>query len=184
MSMDALIKTVSQAAPLLGGILGGPAGAAIGSLIANKFGGSSDNPDDLAARIQADPQAAEKLLEIQSNNQVELEKIHMQMASNALKYDSIQKLTEYHDRDSARQREVELAKSGKRDLTANILAYSLTAGTFCALAYLFMGDVPEDNKEVIVTMISTLNTVWVGAMGYYFGSLSADKKKIDDIKKI
>ena len=183
MSMDALIKTVSQAAPLLGGLLCGPAGAAIGSLIANKFGGNADNPNDLLARIQADPQSAEKLLELQSNNQLELEKIHMQMASNALKYESIQKLTEYHDRDSARQREVELAKAGKRDHTASILAYSLTAGAFCALAYLFVTDVPEDNKEVIVAIVSTLTTVWVTAMGYYFGS-SSEKKKIDDIKKI
>lgn len=183
MSMDSLIQIVSKAAPLLGGALGGPAGAAIGSLIASKFGGSQQDTDDLLSRIQADPQSAAKLLEIQSNNQVELEKIHMQIAQNSLKYDSIQKLTDFRDRDSARQREVELAKSGQRDHTASILAYALTVGAFCVLSYLFLMDVPEDNKEIIVAMVSTLTTVWVTAMGYYFGSTS-EKKKSDESKKI
>src|ERR1700719_772215 len=110
MSMDSLIKIISNAAPLLGGVLGGPAGAAIGSIVAAKFGGDLADPSDLLAKIQADPQAALKLMEIQSNNQVELEKLHVAMASDALKNDSMQKFIDFKDKNSARSREIELAK--------------------------------------------------------------------------
>jgi hypothetical protein len=174
--MDALIQVISKAAPLLGGVIGGPAGVAIGSLIASKFGGNSQDTDDLLARIQADPQSAVKLLEIQTTHKEEIEKIHLAMAHDALKYDSLQRFTEFKDRASARQRESDLAKAGMRDYTASTLAYLLTLGVFMALCYLFVHGIPEDNKEIIVTVISALTTVWVMAMGYYFGSTSNNKK--------
>lgn len=177
MSMDALAKLVAQAAPLLGGVLGGPAGAAIGSIVASKFGGDVNNPADLLQKIQGDPQSAVKLLEIQSTNQVELERLHMQMADNALKYESMDKSTAYLDRNSAREREIQLARSGQRDYTSSTLAYLLTFGVFTALSYLFINEVPDENKEVIVTIISSMMTVWVTAMGFYFGSTSTAKQK-------
>lgn len=176
MGMDALIKIVSSAAPLLGGALGGPAGAAIGSLIASKFGGDVNNQADLIAKIQADPQAALKLMEIQSNNQVELERIHLSMAEIQLKNEATQRFLEVKEMSNARQREVELAKVGQHDYTASILAYTLTVGVFMALGYLFVNAAPEDNKELIVAITSALTTVWVTAMGYYFGSSFSDKK--------
>ena len=174
--MDALIKTVSQFAPLLGGVLGGAPGAAIGSIIAAKFGGDASNPSDLAAKIQADPEAASKLMAIQSNNSVELERIHMMMAENSMKYHSMTIDTEARDREGARQREIELAKAGVKDYTTSILAYLLTYAVFVSLAYLFISIVPEENKELIVSLINTLTTVWVGSMGFYFGSVSHKMK--------
>lgn len=79
---------VSGFAPLLGGLIGGPAGAAAGKLIANVFGGDEEKPDELAKIIQADPQAALKLKEIESNNRVELQKLVLQSESNKLANDT------------------------------------------------------------------------------------------------
>jgi hypothetical protein len=68
-------KTIASLAPMLGAVLPIPGGAAIGQLIASTFGGDSNNPDELTRLIQADPDAALKLKEIESNNKVALEKL-------------------------------------------------------------------------------------------------------------
>ena len=52
----------SVGAPLLGGVLFGPAGAAVGSIIAAQFGVSPDaTPDQVLTAINGDPDAALKL---------------------------------------------------------------------------------------------------------------------------
>src|SRR3990167_10531062 len=117
MSLEALGSLIAKSAPLLGGVLAGPAGAAIGSVIAAKFGGNLNDTNDLINRIEGDPDAKIKLLEIQSNNEVELQRIHMIMAENELKYAYLEIETEHKERDSARQRETALAQAGQRDLT-------------------------------------------------------------------
>ena len=71
-------KLIAQSAPLLGGALAGPAGATIGSLIAAKFGGDSHQPDALHHLIQADPQAALKLKELELEHQLALQQLALQ----------------------------------------------------------------------------------------------------------
>jgi hypothetical protein len=78
MSVKSLAQKVAGFAPLLGGVLGGPGGAAIGGLVADLFGAPRDNPDALMAAIDADPNAAFKLRELQENNRVELERLAIQ----------------------------------------------------------------------------------------------------------
>lgn len=177
MSLELLGNIVSKVAPLLGGAIAGPAGAAIGSIVAAKFGGDVNNVDDLVKRIEADPEAKLKLLEIQSNNEVELQRIYMTMAENQLKYAYLEKVNEYKDRNSARQRDTALAQAGKRDITPAMLAYILTLGVFVSLYYLFTHAVPNDNKELIVSIVSALATVWVSAMAYYHGSSAGSRIK-------
>lgn len=177
MDLSTLGNIIAKAAPLLGGVLAGPAGAAIGSIVAAKFGGDINQPADLIERIEADPNAKIKLLEIQSNNEVELQRIYMVMTENQLKYAYLEKESEYKDRDSARQRDTALAQAGKRDATPAVLAYLLTIGVFASLYYLFTHTVPTNNKELIVGIISALSTVWVGAMAYYHGSSAGSNSK-------
>lgn len=51
--------------PVLGGVLGGPAGAAIGTLIAKAFG-VEDDPAAVSAAIAKDPNAAVKLAQVEA----------------------------------------------------------------------------------------------------------------------
>lgn len=177
MSLETLGKLVAKAAPLLGGVLAGPAGAVIGSIVAAKFGSDINDPQDLITRIEADPEAQLKLLEIQSNNEVELQRLYVVMAENSLKYACLEKESEYKDRDSARTREATLARADKRDITPAALAYTLTVGVFAALYYLFTHTVPAENKDLIVSIVSALSTVWIGAMAYYHGSSAGSHSK-------
>lgn len=88
MNLAALAKTaVKNGAPLIGAVLGTPAGVAIGQLVAKAFG--SDESDysttDLINKINLDPDAKIKLAEIESNYKIELEKIILQNTFNQMK---------------------------------------------------------------------------------------------------
>jgi hypothetical protein len=86
--LSSLANTVSKFAPMLGGVIGGPPGAAVGAVIASVFGGDSNDPEGLEKLIKADPDAAVKLKAIEANNKVELEKLMMQKAANDLAADT------------------------------------------------------------------------------------------------
>lgn len=88
MEWSDLGRSIASMAPLLGGALGGPGGAALGSLISNAFGGSADDPDGLVKLIQADPNAAIKLKELEFNNKVQLEKLVIESESNRLAHET------------------------------------------------------------------------------------------------
>lgn len=64
-----IIGTVAKVAPALGTALGGPAGAAVGTAIAAAVGTKAD-PEEVQRALEADPQAAVKLREIQANLQL------------------------------------------------------------------------------------------------------------------
>lgn len=55
-----IAATAGKFAPMVGTLLGGPAGAAIGSLVAVALG-TANTPDAINAAIATDPQAALKL---------------------------------------------------------------------------------------------------------------------------
>jgi len=83
-----LAKTVAKYAPLLGSLLPVPGGAAIGAVVASAFNGDADKPDELINLVNADPNAAIKLREIESNNKVALEALAVKQAENALVADT------------------------------------------------------------------------------------------------
>ncbi|MDN5850288.1 MAG: holin family protein [Nitrococcus sp.] len=65
---------IGSAAPLLGGVLAGPAGAAAGRLVASALG-VEDKPAALAAALKADPQALIKLKQIEQEHVRELRRM-------------------------------------------------------------------------------------------------------------
>ena len=62
---ESIKETVGSVAPMAGALLGGPAGGAVGAMIASALG-VENNPDSVAKAIRADPQAAIKLRQIES----------------------------------------------------------------------------------------------------------------------
>lgn len=163
--LSALAHSVAKAAPLLGSALGGPQGAAVGQLIAAKFGGRWEDAASLHNLIQNDPEAHIKLKQIELDHEVELQRLTLQAATQQLQ-------STLADRASARQREVTTASipTAQRDRTPAVLAYLLTSGLFVVILALLWLPLPGENTQVIWGLVSSLATVWVGAMGYYHGS--------------
>jgi len=76
---DSIKDTVGSVAPIAGSLLGGPAGSAVGSMVASALGVSS-TPDAVAAAIKSDPQAAIKIRQIEA----QLEQTRLEVRGQAI----------------------------------------------------------------------------------------------------
>jgi uncharacterized coiled-coil protein SlyX len=74
---------IAKAAPLLGTLVGGPAGGTVGAMIASVLG-TANQPDAVQQALATDPEAAVKLREIESNQIVQLQQLAVQQAQNDL----------------------------------------------------------------------------------------------------
>lgn len=83
---------------------------------------------------------------------------------------------EVRDRESARIREVEIAKTGKFDLLFTLTGL-IGLGVFVFIVYAIVYlDIPEKNKELFIHLIGIAEGVVLSIFGYYFGS--AVKKNV------
>ena len=74
MDWSTVAQDVAKSAPVLGTLLGGPAGGAIGSLVASALG-VQNNASDVSQALVTDPDAAVKLKQIESDNSVKLHEL-------------------------------------------------------------------------------------------------------------
>jgi len=108
------------------------------------------------------PEERLKLKELESNFDVEIAKLTVQ------------------DRQSARQREIEIAKSGKLNVTQSFLAYIAIIGFFGVIYMLFVRDVSEGiARDALLIMLGTLAKIVGDLYAYYFGSSLGSKNKED-----
>ena len=161
---------VGKAAPILGTLLGGPAGAAVGGLIASALGTAND-PADVAAAMQ-NPDAAIKLREVEARRQVDLQALAVDMAKAEI-------ATAAADRASARDRE---AKTGDT-LTPRTLAMIVTVGFFGVLAWLLAYGKPDTGGDALLVMLGALGGAWAAIISYYFGSSAGSAAKTEILGK-
>ena len=77
---------------------------------------------------------------------------------------------EVADRNSARNREVEKAKTGQFDLMFNLTGIiGLLAFAFIIYAIVYL-EVPKDNKEVWIHLIGICEGIVLSIFGYFYGS--------------
>src|SRR5687767_214532 len=94
MSWSDIGKNIIKSAPLLGTALMGPAGGAVGTLIASAFDADPTNVEDILTKVSTDPNSLIKLKEIEANNKNRLSEIALEEYKAALQ-----------DKASARNRE-------------------------------------------------------------------------------
>lgn len=161
-----VLKTV---APVLGTAIGGPfgtlAGAAVSAAIGTPVG------DDKAAEtalLSASPEALLALKKAEQDFQVQMKTLGI--SEEKLAYDDIA---------NARSREVSV-----KDCTPAVLALFVTVGFFASLGYMMVVGKPKEGGDVMLTMLGTLGTAWVGIITYYFGSSVGSKTKDDALSAI
>ena len=149
--MDELLALLKGAAPLLATAVAGPLGGAAISAIAGKFG-VSDSVEAVAKAIAGDPQAAQKLADL------ELEYAKM---------DSV-------DRDSARKRESEIATSASAPWYSKMVTPALALGVFILWAtvniLLLNNNIPDAMREIVIRMLGSLDAANMLILSYYFGN--------------
>ena len=149
--MDELLALLKGAAPMLATAVAGPLGGAAISAIAGKFG-VSDSVEAVAKAIAGDPQAAQKLADL------ELEYAKM---------DSV-------DRDSARKRESEIATSASAPWYSKMVTPALALGVFILWAtvniLLLNNNIPDAMREIVIRMLGSLDAANMLILSYYFGN--------------
>lgn len=165
MNWSKLGEKVADFAPLLGSALG-PAGSAIGSLIASEFG-TENNPEHIAAAIAVDPDAKIKLEKIQLDHKVALQKINVERAK-----------LELQDKANARE-------SHKNSIMPAGLSVGLTFMIAVIVGLLFWVEVPQGSREVLFMLLGVAVKEWGSAMQYWFGTTrsSSDKTKLLGVTK-
>ena len=149
--MNDLFNLIKGFAPTLATAVAGPLGGAAVSAIASRLG-VSDSVESVAKAIAGDPQAAQKLAEL------ELEYAKLDMA----------------DRDSARKNEAALATSENTPLlnksVTPILAIVVVVAWGLIQYHLLTHVVPNEMREIIIRVLGTLDGALVMVLSYYFGA--------------
>jgi len=166
-------KMVGKAAPILGTALGGPAGAALGTLVAGALG-VENTPDAVAAAVSNDPQAALKLKELYLNNEQDIREHAFKVMDAELK-----------DTQSARQMQVSALNQddlfSKRFIYFFASFWSLMACVY--IGWITFGAIPEANVRFADTCLGfVLGTIVASIMMFFFGTTvgSGNKTKMQD----
>ncbi|MNJ08762.1 hypothetical protein D3C77_28860 [compost metagenome] len=150
----------SVGAPLLGGALFGPAGAAVGSIIAAQFGVSPDaTPDQVLTAIKGDPDAALKLRKIETDH-VE----HLQTLEN--------------ERLRIETADVQNARSAhQHHWMPSAITLLMCAMFGMIIGALFIWAVPGDNKDIVVYITGQVSGILTSCVTYWVGSTRASANK-------
>jgi len=174
---------IAKAAPILGSILGGPLGGGIGgvvALLASAFGLNPEEvtPEKINECLIRDPQAINKIQEIETQNRPELQRIALELEKAYLQ-----------DRADARARQVAVTKAtGQRETNLYVIAWTFVAGFFASIIIMMWlvlnGKMPADMPQYVTFLLGSLfGTLTAGVTAiiqYFFGSSkgSAEKTKL------
>ena len=151
--MDDLLGLLKGIAPTLATIVAGPLGGAAVSAIASKFG-VADSVEAVAKAIAGDPQATQKLAEME------------------LEYAKL----DASDRDSARKRELEIATSNSAPWYSKVVTPVLALGVFilwAAINFTMLTNavpIPDAMREIVIRMLGSLDAATMLILSYYFGN--------------
>lgn len=160
---------VGKAAPVIGGLLGGPAGAAVGGLIASTLG-TDNSPDAVSAALAGNPDAIVKVQELQTNAKVQLQQLTVTAEQNRMLAANAQYSAEAADRDSARKLAAQQPKDFMRPLLAIVLM-TLTAYIVWAVMGGHADGVIKDTTAALTvgTLIGYVLSENKQVLGFYFG---------------
>jgi hypothetical protein len=169
---------------LIGTIAGGPVGTAVGGaagkaiqVLAGLFGidPAKATPEAVDAAIAADPQSLLKLKLAEMTHQEEMGR--QQLESEKMDHD--QTKTELLDVQNARQREIELAKSGNSNFTFYALGWIVTLSFFGAIVMIIFKpiNIGSEMRDTLNMLLGYLAGNYNTVIAYFFGTSkgSADK---------
>lgn len=151
-------KTVGKFAPMLGTVLGGPGGGAVGALVASALGVDND-PDAIEQAVKNDPGAAVKLREVELQHKERLELIAFKTLSKEL-----------GDKANARE-------AHKHNPMPAIICVSLTVMVAIGAWMLFTLNIPEANKQISYLLFGTVLAKWGDSIAYWVGTTRSSAEK-------
>lgn len=151
-------RAVADSAPILGSLLGGPAGGAAGALIASTLGTASD-PEAVLERIKQDPDTLLKMKQLESDER----KYLLEMQTQTLQL-------ELADVQSARQ-----AHAGHWMPAAITIVLGMMAmAIMYALVYM---PIPDTNRDLAINYGGQILGLLTAAVTYWIGTSRSSANK-------
>lgn len=162
--MNELLSLLKNIAPTLATVVAGPLGGAAVSAIASKFG-VADSVEAVAQAIAGDPEAAQKLAEI------DLRKF------------------ELHNANTANARAMQVVALQQDDLfSKRFLMYFAIGWSVCAVVYIAcitFAAIPPANIRFADTILGfVLGTIVSTLLNFFFGSAHGSTDKQETIKEV
>lgn len=167
---DIAKKIAAMGLPLLGAALPLPGGAALGVALAQYIAAPGSSPEDILKHLTENAESVEKAKEFESNNQKEI--LLATMSHEQFMYQQ-----DIADKTSARERDVEFLKVGKRNVRADVLAYGALVAFVLSGVALFFAQLPEDNRELLVYLLGALTVIVKDIYGFEFSSTRDSQNK-------
>jgi len=165
-------KLVGSAAPIVGTALGGPAGGAVGSMIASLLG-VEDKPDAVASAIKADPSIVVKMKELE----VEAHKLELEAIEKARQAELEEVRMQLADVTDARDRQIKHEQAtGKSDINLYVLAWVVVFGFFVLVGMTMFVKI-EDSTGAVFMLFGTMATGFGMVLQYFFGSSKSSSDK-------
>lgn len=162
--MNELLGLLKGVAPTLATAIAGPMGGMAITALANKLG-VSDSVESVAKAIAGDPQAQQKIAELE----LEMAKIDASNTADARKMNS------------------EIQNSATASWLAKNIAYvidvAIIAGALTMTFVVFIIGVPEQNKSMAFTALGSLWTLTGTVVNFHRGSSAGSKAKTEELMK-
>ncbi len=157
MKWSDITNVVGKAAPLIGTVLGGPAGGSVGALVASALG-VENTPEAVQAAL-GNPDNLVKLKELESNERQHF--LSMQVETLRI---------ELADTQNAR------AAHNNSYMPAIVTALlTLLCGTM--LYSLLFIEIPESNRDLLIQSFGTVLGFWGASIAYWVGTTRSSQDK-------
>lgn len=160
MKWSDIADVVGKAAPLIGSVIGGPAGAGVGAMVASALG-VENTPEAVQAAL-GNPDNLVKLKEIESNERKHLLDVQLEHLR-----------IEASDRQNART-------THKDSVMPALVTVTLMLICSAGLGAMFFVEIPATNKDIVIQSIGSLLSLLAAAVAFWVGTTksSQDKTKI------
>lgn len=169
-------QLVKLGLPLLGASLPVPGGAAIGTALASVIGSPSSSPGDVINILTQNADALQKAKEFEATHQETMLKITVE--AEQATYEA-----EVKDRDSARNREIQVKDNTPKKLAYILIGGFLGVSVLQLIALMFFpkeaGDIPPQGWLLIGNISGYLANEAKQAGGYYFGTSQDSGRKTE-----
>lgn len=162
MKWSDIASAIGKAAPLVGSVIGGPAGAGIGALVASALG-VENTPEAVHAAL-GNPDALVKLKQLESDERKHL--LEMQLSTLQAELGDTQNARGVHS-DS---------------IMPAVVTMGLTAICGLLLYSLLYVEIPEQNRDILVQSLGTVFGFWGASIAYWVGTTRSSQLKTEILR--
>jgi hypothetical protein len=160
-------SVIGKAAPVIGGLLGGPVGTAAGKLVANVLG-CEESPEAVQAELAKNPEAFVKLKTAEIKHKGKLAELALEEKRLLVNAGIEHRKIDTADIQDARERDEKIRASGSSNMRANLMIIGDVAGLLCCLAAMVYVSITALTGEGSAAM-----GVMNGPLGYLAGQFGS-----------